>query len=274
MLFSILQTVPFIGLCYSFLRDLFAVLPALFDRRYLRWNRMISAHGLDPMSAFRLINKNDLPIAGLQWPHQVANRLTDEVLQNHASLLNVRKDWIDGSDDRIYETIFLDSSFPPLVHELIEWSKKGSQPEMLVFRSGRLEIQENSCQSGALVLRTEVGKLGNRSVHSYKPIFSLQQWNNDKQSYLGMRAIWAAWRMGFSIKGYRATENECRLIAEGKELPASVIRNKSCVWHPDDYVVRPSVHEKGHWIDHISNAHKQQFHQLLDTANFQRHTHD
>jgi hypothetical protein len=248
---------------YGFVRNIVADCGGLrrraraADPRIDRWRQLVEAHALDPLAALFYLGVSDAPIGIASDDTLLAAHLNASLLHQAAERFGVRLDWLLASDDRIYDCVYLESSLKSLVCDLMEWKSAGEDHALLAFKSGSWELEDSISQAGALVLERTIGGVGERTIPLYRPIYSLRSWANDKQRWLALRAIWAAWHMGFEVRGYRLPEEKCRAIAEGTAFPGPLVaRQGRGGWHPDDYVVRPSAVAKGEgWIDSIVASH-------------------
>jgi hypothetical protein len=216
------------------------------DPRVSRWRELVKSHSLDPFTALvRLGAKDVSPMVAVE-DEALAYALSGEVLCTAARTFNVRVEWLMGLDDRRYELMTLENSFTPLVHDLADWQREGAWHAIAAFKTERPELDEQPHQFGALVLLRQADDNDEHPIYGFRPVYSLASWSEPKQRLLAMRAIWAAWHMGYAIRGYEAGERNCEEIREGRVFPGSVLREWGVgTWHPDDYVVRPSACAKG-----------------------------
>jgi hypothetical protein len=218
------------------------------DPRVARWRQAVEAHELDPFTALPFIGIVDTSVSTTSDTNLLASRVTPILLQHTAERFGVRIDWLLGFDDRIYESRYLESSLDALVDMLLEWQKSGESHRIVVLKSGARELEDCITQYGALLLERSFGGVGEQSVAVHQPISTAQCWVDDAQRLLALRAIWAAWHLGFDVQGYCATDSDCEAIAKGFVFLGPVVaKHCSNNWHPDDYIVRPSAHAKGSW---------------------------
>ena len=257
---------------YGFVREVFADfqgwrrMARTGDPRIGRWRELVRAHGLDPFMALLYLGVADAPVSISRDDALLESRLNATLLHQTAQSFGVRLDWLLRGDGPIYDLVYLESSLESLVHDLMDWKNAGEDHQLLAFKSSSWELEDSLSQSGVLVLERRVGG-GEQSTSLSRPIYSLQRWANDKQRWLAIRAIWAAWHMGFGVRGYRASEKACLALAEGTAFPGPFVAKGPDCWHPDDYVVRPSARAKGqNWVDSIAETHKAHLESLVQEA--------
>ena len=216
------------------------------DPRVRRWRELVGAHNLDPFTALVRLGAMDVsPMVAIE-DESLARALNGDVLRASARMFNVRFHWLLGLDDGRYDLMTLDESFTPLLRDLTEWQREGTHHAVAAFKTGRRELHEAPNQFGALVLLRQADDNDEHPTYAFRPVYSLATWRESKQRWLAMRTVWAAWYMGFVVRGYEASERHCEGIREGRVFPVSARRDWGVgKWHPDDYVVRPSESAKG-----------------------------
>ena len=211
-----------------------------------RWLSIFECHGVTRNQIPRLLPSFCLPLDKLNDESKLLELLSDELCTAICNLFNVERSWLDGDSDRVYAPICLDRSIDTLLAALIETKLRTDESELLVFRTSKRELAEDWRQFGALIIRSKIYTFEEKSIYRYTPIFSLQNWGNQKQRYYAVRAIWAAHALGFGLLGGQMNRQNCKDIVEGTKLPESCMEGRYPLnWHPDDYVDRPSNVAKG-----------------------------
>jgi hypothetical protein len=211
-----------------------------------RWLDAISAHGMDRVTALSAVGFLDVPAIVETNDTELAKVLTADAMRRTAAMLNLREDWIFARDKRAYDTVCLDRDIDTLLRDVEDWMATGDDHALFAFKSGRADLDVDGWQSGALVFCKRVAGSDEHPVYAYRPVYSLHSWHEPKQRSLALRAVWATWYLGFHTRGYVASERQCDGLREGT-LFAGTLHDGWGVgtWHPDDYVVRPSVEAKG-----------------------------
>jgi len=237
------------------------------DQRVRRWRELVVAHGLDPFAALIRLGVADVSPAVTTDDRALADALTGHVLRSTAQTFNVRFDWLIGLDDRRYDLVTLDESFTPLLGDLIHWHGVGTGHAIVVFKSRKAELEDEPSQQGALALMREMdGGSDEHPTFAFWPVYSLRSWAESKQRWLAFRAIWAAWHLGFIVRGYEASERQCDRLRRGNAFLGSVRTDWGVgTWHPDDYVVRPSAVAKGDdsFVRSLGKSHRNELREGL-----------
>ena len=271
MAYELIETLTQFAKIISVARQAWSGISTWYSRRKLtpqvcRWLDAISAHGMDRVTAFSFVGVPDVPAIVETDNTELEKALTADAMRRTAALLNIREDWMFARDDHAYDTVCLDRDIDTLLRDMEDWKATGDDHALLAFKTGCVELDVDGYQSGALVFCKRVACSDEHPVYAYRPVCSLHSWHEPKQRSLALRAVWAAWYLGFRTRGYVAKERQCDGLREGTLIAGTLHGGRGVgSWDPDDYVVRPSAEAKGRdsFPDALFREHADA---LLDTA--------
>jgi hypothetical protein len=167
----------------------------------------------------------------------IANVLRPSLQDATCALFNVRREWLVRGEGSRLETALLDRSVDSWIRTLEGIQRRSALSELIVCRTRETEIEDDSCQGGALVLKWPVPRIEGNRVYAYQPVSTVRSWNDEESLYLAIRAMMVAEAMQFRLWGVTVHENEIRPLVEGTQWP-SIVPDPCWLhsWHPVDYV--------------------------------------
>jgi hypothetical protein len=202
--------------------------------------KLFRAHGVEPSQIPRVFPK--LSLKDLINPDSLINQLTPKLIDEVATLFNVRSEWLEGVDDRIYNF----SSFYNEPKEFFDFFSQKydgsySAPLRLLTSAEHLDYQNNSKQPVLLIFLEKIAELGEENIYRFH-LDTEWDWSHP-QCRLQLKAI-----THIVFKRYRKTvpifktniEN-FELVSNLETFPCSFVNGGLCTDPSlEDYVLSPS----------------------------------
>jgi hypothetical protein len=222
----------------------------------VRVRRIFASHGLSPAHWARFLEATKAPfsinLTDLKSDGALISWLTEPKIQWIAETFLVRREWIDGEDNRILSTQEYDKRpdrFFSLISQQTDgliWEQAPAQPEAWFVRYGLGRDWSANHTRVFVVVRVPIARLSNEVI-----IF---RYISDLEPY-----TWAAGRTAIQLRAWaRLLSNVKNIYCVGSEVAADVgskIWNNEIFlheiieglshhtrddWHPEDYALYPS----------------------------------
>lgn len=233
---------------------------AVVARRFLQ---IFKDHGVPTTQIPRLIP--ELTLDKLANPEILLPELNGEILEKAASLFKIRKAWLEGVGDQIYDTAWCYKSPERLFQELgsIEWSDV-NYPIVALCNVEKLESRSSRDQFLMLALKEKACDLDEEPVYRYR-IFE-DDWN------------WNYWKCRYQLKAmarivdkvfyqripiYKVDRKILEATLSGYHVPRQILRGRQLgsisledfALSPDESVQSKEAEELPQVMEYI-NYHK------------------
>lgn len=210
-----------------------------------RFIRLFESHGVHRNQIPRFIG-HDLTLRDVQDEAALLEKLDEQLLELVCEKFAVRREWLDGADEQIYE---IHDSYPVPEHfvEFITTLKEENTAGQL---SGYLMVPHDAHRNpdAVLILSEVVGQVGENAIHRYHlcqhPSFGY--WK--ARAYL-TACIAIAWKNGIYVKGLRMPYKEIQRMFQGMSLPFwtsdGLWKLGGKKWYPEDMALVPETYLEG-----------------------------
>ncbi|PLK50438.1 hypothetical protein [Uliginosibacterium sp. TH139] len=208
-----------------------------------RFFRLFEAHGVHRNQIPRFFG-HGLTLKDVQSEAELLPKLDETALQAACNLFAVRREWLDGAEEKAYDGHDFykhPEQVEGFLQSLIEANPDGDLDGVL------LASEEREGQA-LIILRETIGAIGE------KPIYRYHLLNNWTFSYWKARAYLAAcvavaWRKRVCIRGVFADHKTVEELASEKCLVGVVCEGFEAYlgrkWYPEDMALKPEVFLKG-----------------------------
>ncbi len=185
----------------------------------VRFLQIFNDHGVAPSEIIQFVPT--LSLADLEDVESLRNALNDEILSCAATLFGVRRSWLDGVDDQIFDGFCCYNAPHRLLDCLASLPHDVGQFPLRVLYSGKApDSLRTSTQPLALVMVEEIKSLGHKIIERYRVCFDGWDWSHDP-SRLQLKAmarfVHDNWRL--PIPMHQVSSSALKLIREGWKVP-------------------------------------------------------
>lgn len=155
--------------------------------------------------------------------------LAPEVLDQTAALFNIRREWLDGADSRMYEVRYCCKQPELLFEHMAQLRDSGFSAPIFAFYSGELrQGHAPTFEHLALVVVEKISSLGEEEVYRYYPYIDEWTWRYAPcriQLKAMARLLYQELRR--SIPLYRVSPEILKAIANGECVPRPYVRKQT-----------------------------------------------
>lgn len=208
-----------------------------------RFFRLFEAHGVHRNQIPRFLG-HGLTLKDVQSEAELLPKLDETALQAACDLFAVRREWLDGAEEKAYDGHDF-YKHPEQVEGFLQALIEANPDSDL---NGILLASEEHEGQALIILRETIGTLGARAIYRYHLL------NNWTFSYWKARAYLAAciaiaWRGEVCIRGVFADNKIVEELASESCLVGAVCDGFDAYlgkkWHPEDMAIKPDVFLKG-----------------------------
>lgn len=208
-----------------------------------RFFRLFEAHGIHPNQIPRFFG-HGLTLKDVQSEADLLQKLDELALQAACDLFAVRREWLDGAEEKAYQGHDF-YKHPERVMDFLRALKEANPDGDL---DGILLASEEREGQALIILRETIGTIGEKTIYRYHLL------NNWTFSYWKARAYLAAcvaiaWRGEVCIRGFFSDNKTVEELASERCLVGAVCDGFDAYlgkkWHPEDMVIKPDVFLKG-----------------------------
>ncbi len=187
-----------------------------------RFLSLFQAHGVTPEQIQRF-----LPQVTLQ--HLTGNRLnevlTNETLDQVAALFGVRREWLEGVDQQIYEPVFCYKAPVLFFHDMARWQVKPQTFSVRALCCGELDNSSSREQPLVLLTIEKVGMIGDEEVCRYRVYHDAWNWGYFP-CRLQLKALARLVHLGWKtpIPVHRVQKGVLKKIRAGQRVPRLELR--------------------------------------------------
>ena len=151
--------------------------------------------------------------------------LTNETLNQAAALFGVRREWLEGVDQQIYEPIFCYQAPGWFFQDLARWQVKPQAFAVRVLCCGELDNSSSQEQPLALLTVETVGMIGDKEICRYRVYHDAWDWGYFP-CRLQLKAIARLVHFGWQtpIPVHRVQRGLLERIRAGQRVPRSELQ--------------------------------------------------
>lgn len=200
--------------------------PAPMQEVAKRFLQIFLDHGVAVSQIPRLIHA--ISFDSLKSPDTLIAALNPGVLDEVARLFGIRSAWLEGIDDRIYETDFCYKSPETLLDALENYQAEfGSLPLKALTSVDRLDYKSPKQQPLILVRPERIARIGEDSIERFLIYGDLWDWNyRPSRIQLKAMARLIYLRHHKPIPIIHVSHETLLEIGEGKRVPSAFVSNR------------------------------------------------
>lgn len=220
----------------------------LIDLVAQRFLRVFNEHGV-PLTQIRYFLPQ-ITLDTLSDRKALLTALTPETLDQTAQLFGIRRNWLDGVDDQIYEHTQCYKVPGLLFHELSKIPHAGIDnmfPVRALYCSKSRRRDSWSDVTVVLVLQKLIGRIDENDIYQYRPItdeWSWDYWKSRLQLKVNIRLLTTICNIDV-VPLYRVEKSIIEGVAAGELIPRSYI-SAHLTTEPslEDFTSFPNEHAK------------------------------
>lgn len=198
--------------------------PNKFEIVSNRFIELFEQHGVVVTQIPRLLPS--VTLAHLASPNSLLLALTSDVLDAACLLFGIRREWLEGSNDRIYEHRHCYKAPQKFFDELGALQRASMVAPVRAFTTDRqLDYRKSGSQRLELVMVETAAWLGDDEIERYRPFSDGWDWGY-QATRVELKAIVAAY--GAPVPMYLVTHEEMDALYAGAIFPKALIRGALC----------------------------------------------
>ena len=209
-----------------------------------RFVQVCEAHGIHRNQIPRVFG-SDLTLYDVQSDIHLLKKMDDTLLIKASNLLGVKRDWLEGASEQIYETYNFyqePQAFQTFLKELINRNENNISGVLLT------PSRKEDCNSALLLIQETVGYLDG------KPYLRYYLCNNWRYDYWKARGYLAAcisycWLNKIYVNGSDVQNEKIDSLSEGYEIldlnSDGIFNIRGMKWYAEDMALDPQVFLKG-----------------------------
>lgn len=186
----------------------------------VRFMQLFEAHGVQISQIPRLAP--EIGLHNLVSPAALLPGLSNQVLDSACSLFGVRREWLEGRDERMYEIRY---SYKQPIRFFREFNSLRHPTEMVPVRAiatdKQLDSKSGRSQRIELVMVEQVASFGDEVIERYAPLSDGRDWAYEDHR-LELKAIVRAY--GSPVPLYQCSRDEIERLYHGSVVPRSLMR--------------------------------------------------
>jgi hypothetical protein len=166
-----------------------------------------------------------LTLDQLDSPEALLPAITPGLIEATAKLFGVRREWLEGVGDVIYDRDWCHKRPHRLFRALREFDWKQSRfPLRVLYSAKKLDWKSERSQPLVVLCVEKIQDLGETEILRFR-IFDRFDWSHPP-SRIHLKAIARVWDQTFHqiTPLYRVSEKELEAVAEGREIPRKFLR--------------------------------------------------
>jgi hypothetical protein len=193
----------------------------------LRFVELFGQHGIAVTQIPRFFP--DVNLAHLASPELLASALSSDLLEAACALFGVRREWLEGESDQIYEHRWCYKTPTRFFEELAQLAPAASIAPVRAFTTEKhLDYRRAASQRLELVIAETAGWLGEEEIERYRPFSDGWEWTYGNMR-IELKAIIASF--GAPVPLYQVSAKEIERLYSGSIFPRSLLRGPLCT-HP------------------------------------------
>lgn len=211
-----------------------------------RFLQLFRDHGIEVTRIPRLLP--ELKLDDLQSPQRLLAILTPARLDRAAKLFGIRVEWLEGCDDRIYDTLYTYKEPQRLLDHLRRigqqpgYADEAGFPLRILATTTRLDYRDDDHQELAPILVEPIATLGDETIYRYHIYQDGFCWDHPP-ARIELKAIariaFRALRQPIPI--YPITPQDMAAVLDGRRIPRDLL-DHCLITNPslEDYVLDPA----------------------------------
>ena len=213
-----------------------------------RFFRLFDSHGIHPNQIPAFIGHN-LTIADVQTEDGLINKLDETLLNYVCGLFAVRREWLDGADNIVYETHDFYKQ-PEKFAEFIDQLNAQKNTRELYGVLLVAKESSNTHESALIVLRQTIVLSEERVFERY---YLCNNWSYNyfkSKAYL-TACIAIAWKKHVHLQARYVNQTLIKQYQDGEtlfeysETYESALPLVGSLWHPEDMALKPDIYLEG-----------------------------
>lgn len=206
-----------------------------------RFFQLFKDHGVAVSQIPRLVP--DISFEKLRSPENLIPVLTDKIINRIADLFQIRREWLEGLGERIYNTHWCYKNPEALFQDIAKIKYDNAAKPIIVFCSqDKFDYQRSSKQPLVLVLCEKITNFGEKDIQRYKIYEDGWLWDYSK-CRIQLKAMTRVWYeiSGIPVPIYKVDHKILEAIRKGCRVPN--INEVQTTWLHDvsleDYALSP-----------------------------------
>lgn len=204
-----------------------------------RFIKVYEIHDIAITQIYTFVDKKfNLGLKDFKDSDSIINIISDDLLNWTASTFGIRREWLDGKDESIYQTRDYYKNIHTAIGDFIKLLDKGYDVDVLFLKSSKiLNNQSENDQPAGLIVRIYFDEGFGRKIYKYKIIRTYWNWGYWRTRYQLKALIWLFRKLDINIDGYDTDKKELDDLLSGRVFPQTIIDNlRGVTWYPDDYI--------------------------------------
>ena len=200
-------------------------------------------------------------------PDQLAAVLTNETIDQAATLFGVRREWLEGTDQQIYEPRYCYKVPRRFFQDLAQWQINLEAFSVRALHCGDLDNTSSREQTVVLIVVEPIAKVGDKEICRYRIYHDAWDWGHlpcRLQLKATARLIHLGWQTPVPL--YRVQQRVLERICAGKRVPRFEV--KGCLLTEpslEDYALGENESGKAQETEELGLVLRYfEYHQLAD----------
>jgi hypothetical protein len=207
-----------------------------------RFLEVFKSHGVHRNEIPRCIpEKFGVSLVELGNKNKLIEKLTPELIDWVASTFNIRREWLEKNERRIYDTVRYYKNEHSLLRLLKELKMKNHyELEVVAYKDAKELDPSSECRQHVnLLIITPAFKIGDKSIMKYIPTATQWDWQYWQSRYQIRSIIHVCCaKLNIRFDGYDLDSEKMSELTDGLVFPKNIIDKapKRYSWFPDDYL--------------------------------------
>lgn len=225
-----------------------------------RFKIVFEEHGISiNQMPFFIDNRFNLNLSDFRNDNTILKIIDDDLLNWVSNKFGIKREWLDGVSEQIYENKDYYKRVDLLIDLLVEFkSKHGKNFDMFILKTDDLDRKNDADQSVIIVLRVPIGELHNNTIYRYIPVSTLWKWGYWRTRYQLKSIFWVCKKLNIYTDGYDIKEKEKKKIVNKTVFPQEILNQipLSYTWYTEDYVDSPKESAVAKESEELDDIHK------------------
>jgi hypothetical protein len=204
-----------------------------------RFLKVYEIHDVAITQIYTFVDKKyNLELKDFKDSDSIINIISDDLLNWTASTFGIKREWLDGTDERIYQTRDYYKNIHTAINDFIKLLDKGYEIDVFFLKSSNiLNNQSEKDQPIGLIVRMHFDEGFGKKIYKYKIIRTYWNWGYWRTRYQLKALIWLFRKLDIDFDGYDIDKKELDGLLSGKVFPQTIVDNlRGVTWYPDDYI--------------------------------------
>lgn len=211
-----------------------------------RFISVYKSHGVDRTQIPRFLGEEfTLALADVSNNEKLLYALDEKIVNATCELFGIRRGWLDGHNERIYDTLMVYKDLPRFVRFIRELKEQYPEKVCFLYAYKSTKASPDLFKSRpeiSLVFAAPITDIDQRTIYRYYPLHGPFPWDHAPARFSLIAYFTLAFATpGLTLKGVDVTHKLIGGLAEGKIIPETVSREG--IWHPEDYAFSSACRE-------------------------------